>query len=60
MYLFGGGATLRGLAEHLTRKLDLPHRLWRLSGACEDTKGCPQCCLFGPAIALSALAWEQR
>jgi type IV pilus assembly protein PilM len=61
VYLFGGGATIRGLAEHLTEKLDLEHRVWQFGGS--DANGSHvdglQTCLLGPAVALSALAWEK-
>lgn len=55
VYLFGGGATLRGLAEHLSTRLELPHRVWRLGA---ESQGAHEC-LFGAAVALSALAWER-
>jgi Tfp pilus assembly PilM family ATPase len=62
VYLFGGGATMRGLAEHLTEKLELEHRVWNF-GESEPTQSSInglQTCLFGPAVALSALAWEKQ
>ena len=60
VYLFGGGATVRGLAEHLTEKLEVEHRVWQFGGsdATESSQEGLQTCLFGPAVALSALAWE--
>ncbi|MCG8450536.1 MAG: hypothetical protein MI725_13285 [Pirellulales bacterium] len=61
VYLLGGGAALTGIASYLTKKLELEHRLWQLGG-----KGGNECsssglptCMLGPAIALSALAWEK-
>lgn len=61
IYLFGGGATLKGLAAHLTEKLDLEHRVWQLPDAGEtgNSHFATHTCIFGPAAALSALAWEQ-
>lgn len=61
-YLFGGGATIRGLAEHLADKLELELRLWQLDKAdsTSDSRSGPPACMFGPAAALSALAWEGK
>jgi type IV pilus assembly protein PilM len=61
VYLFGGGATIRGLAEHLSEKLELEHRVWQFGGsdATESNLNGLQTCLLGPAVALSALAWEK-
>jgi hypothetical protein len=61
VYLFGGGATMRGLAEHLTEKLELEHRVWQFGGsdATESRLDGVPTCLLGPAVALSALAWEK-
>ena len=61
VYLFGGGATIKGLSEHLTEKLELEHRVWQFEGSdeAETSLGGLQTCLFGPAVALSALAWEK-
>lgn len=58
--LFGGGATIRGLAEELTARLRCDVYRWRLDGRRRgdvEEQGTPTC-IFGPAIALSALAWE--
>ncbi len=61
VYLFGGGATIRGLAEYLTQQAGLVHRVWSMDA--NNPKSNPQTsipsCLLGPAIALSALAWEK-
>ncbi len=61
VYLFGGGATIRGLSEHLTEKLDLEHRVWQFDGfdSAETLQSSLHTCMFGPAVALSALAWEK-
>lgn len=57
IYLFGGGALIAGLTRHLTRRLHLNTHVWSL------TKGhqgeAQRDCLFGAAMALSALAWEE-
>lgn len=61
-FLFGGGACLQGLADWLTTQIELECRNWSLSGVGESEQEpasrCPH--LLGPAIALSALAWEKR
>lgn len=61
VYLFGGGATMKGLAEYLTEKLNLEHRVWQFDKlhSANSTGNGQHSCMFGPAIALSALAWEQ-
>jgi Tfp pilus assembly PilM family ATPase len=61
VYLFGGGATLKGLAEYLTEKLELEHRVWQFGGSnsAETPPDNLHTCMFGPAVALSALAWEK-
>lgn len=61
LYLFGGGATICGLARHLSHALETKVETWQLGGeqsALFETPEMPSC-LFGPAIALSALAWEK-
>lgn len=61
LYLFGGGATIDGLAKHLTNYLEINVKTWQLRQEqveLDKSTGMPSC-LFGPAIALSALAWEQ-
>ncbi|MCA9230677.1 MAG: pilus assembly protein PilM [Planctomycetales bacterium] len=61
LVLFGGGATINGIAEQLTATLETKTTIWspgqELAGPINST-GLPGC-LFGPAIALSALAWEK-
>ena len=60
LYVFGGGATISGLAKHLTQRLRLPTKIWQFGEETiddSDQMHVPSC-LFGPAIALSALAWR--
>lgn len=57
--LLGGGATLRHGAPYLADRIGLPVVPWRPS--CLDQRppeARPPLELFGPAIALSTLAWE--
>ncbi len=59
LILLGGGATIRRLPDFLTERLEMQTRRWSLdgdSGATTDTAS--SSCLFGPAAALSALAWR--
>lgn len=61
IYLFGGGATVAGMDKFLAQALEANVSNWSISS---DTNHCSHLdsnpdCLFGPAIALSALAWEQ-
>jgi len=60
--LFGGGATIHGLAAHLAERLNTRVQVWRFQNLHPDLAKQPSLpsCLFGPAIALSALAWEKR
>jgi len=60
MYVFGGGATVNGLAEYLTRQISLNVSIWQFGsgGVANSVQPNLPSCLFGPAIALSALAWE--
>ncbi len=55
--LFGGGALIRGLARHLTRRLHLETNVWSLNKT--QVEAANQDCLFGVALAMSALAWEK-
>jgi type IV pilus assembly protein PilM len=62
LYLFGGGATINGLAEYLTRQIAIDVKIWQFGAEGMDNSAQPglPSCLFGPAIALSALAWEPK
>lgn len=61
IYLFGGGATVGGIDLYLANKLKQEVRIWNLddseSTASAKASQTPSC-LLGPAIALSALKWE--
>jgi type IV pilus assembly protein PilM len=59
LWLMGGGASVRNIGPHLSAALDLPVTIWGLSpdrGQSEPLGR--QAALFGPALALSALAWR--
>jgi actin-like ATPase involved in cell morphogenesis len=58
LWLFGGGATVRNIAEHLSSKTGLPARVWGLAARGDAQLVTAAPALFGPAAALSALAWE--
>jgi Tfp pilus assembly PilM family ATPase len=57
IWMFGGGAMIRGVAEFFTQKTGLPTKTWRLSGA-EATVLADSDPLFGASAGLSVLAWE--
>lgn len=57
--LFGGGAASRNIAPFLAEKIDVPIVPWSLEGHVQPLRRtCPPLPVLGPAIALSALAWE--
>ncbi len=58
LWLFGGGATVKNVAAHLSQKTGLPVRVWGLAARGEQGRSPAAPALFGPAAALSALAWE--
>ncbi|TWU29457.1 hypothetical protein [Bythopirellula polymerisocia] len=60
VYVFGGGGLIRGVTNYLTRQLKIESRVWGLNPdpSVYDSSECENQCLFGPALALSALAWE--
>jgi len=59
IWLFGGGATVRNVPSLLSDRIGLPVQAWGLSQAGGETAGAlPPVQLLGPAIALSALAWQ--
>ena len=61
IYLFGGGASLRGVEERLSPLVELPVRVWNLPPEnAADAERLPPAHLLGPALAASALAWEAR
>lgn len=58
LQLFGGGAMTAGLAKHLVQRLRIETCVWSLNE--ESSNHSVPDCLLGPALALSALAWEER
>jgi Tfp pilus assembly PilM family ATPase len=56
LLLFGGGALTRGLARHLRQRLHLETKVWSLGE--NHPAASPEDCVYGTAMALSALAWE--
>ncbi len=61
LWLFGGGATMENVEQVLTDRLGLPARTWSLGDDLFQSAaaGSSPVALLGPAIALSALAWEK-
>lgn len=60
VYLFGGGATIGGIDLLLSQRLHRQVLPWKLSDDAEavaTSRGTPLA-MLGPAIALSALCWE--
>jgi Tfp pilus assembly PilM family ATPase len=55
--LFGGGALVGGLTRHLTRKLRLETHVWSFES--QRSAEVKHDVLFGVAMALSSLAWEE-
>ncbi len=60
LWLMGGGASVRNIGPHLSAELDLPVSIWSVPPARERASSVHdhQAALFGPALALSALAWR--
>lgn len=60
LYVFGAGATLLGVRQRLVEALDLDDvRTWSLPPERSvDAETLPPAHLLGPALAASALAWE--
>lgn len=58
--LMGGGASMRNVGPYLTAALKLPVSIWHLPPERErpGVVDASQAPLFGPALALSALAWR--
>jgi Tfp pilus assembly PilM family ATPase len=56
--LFGGGALVGGLPRHLSRKLHLETHEWTLDKQQPHASG--HDALYGVAMALSSLAWEEE
>jgi type IV pilus assembly protein PilM len=60
VWLMGGGATIRNIGPYLAEALEMPVHIW---GVPTDATQIPsvevqRSALFGPAAALSALAWR--
>jgi Tfp pilus assembly PilM family ATPase len=56
--LFGAGATVKNAAAFLASKLETPCEVWRLSATDQPQAEMAREEIFGPAAALSALAWK--
>ena len=57
-FLFGVGALIPGIADQIAETLEASVEPWTAAGLASDSPEIPPQCLLGPAIALSALAWE--
>lgn len=62
IYLFGGGGTVGGIERVLSDRLNRQVKCWKLSDEADEiaTSHCTPLCLLGSAVALSALAWENK
>ncbi len=59
IWLFGGGATVRNASALLSQRIGLPVQAWSLAQIGDGAAlSQPPTELLGPAIALSALAWQ--
>jgi Tfp pilus assembly PilM family ATPase len=64
LWLMGGGASVRNIGPHLSAALGMPVSIWGLPPEREAPRTTAQisatlpATLFGPALALSALAWR--
>lgn len=56
-WLFGAGAAVRNVAPWMTDKLEIPCQVWRLNMPRPEPLTAAGEEVFGPAAALSALAW---
>ena len=54
--LFGGGAVIKNLPEHINHILQLPVTPWSMDGSLSN----PHEAIYGLAAGLSALAWEEN
>lgn len=57
LVLFGGGAVIRHLSEHLAAKIEMPTTTWSLQPPDRSDRD-PDDALYGVAAGLSLLAWE--
>lgn len=60
LWVFGAGGTAPGLAAVLGQRVGVRAEPWRPAAIELPGDGAGQPCLFGPALALSALAWGPR
>mgnify|MGYP002073266414 CR=1 FL=1 len=60
VWLMGGGASMRNVAPHLCKLLELPVHVWSVPQDPQGSfpPGANRATLFGNALALSALAWR--
>ena len=60
LYLFGGGAMIRGLETYLSTELNQEASVWQLPAENRDESSVDgqADCLLASALGLSALAWE--
>jgi type IV pilus assembly protein PilM len=58
LLLFGAGATVRNAATFLASRLETPCDIWRLANEEHNETETSGEAVFGPATALSALAWK--
>jgi Tfp pilus assembly PilM family ATPase len=60
LWLMGGGASIHNIAPYLAAQLEMPVVAWQVPADRDvnDVLQGPRSALFGPALALSALAWR--
>ncbi len=59
VWLMGGGASMRNIDHYLQETLKLPVHVWKLPAAeIIQCAAANRSALFGPAVALSSLAWR--
>lgn len=60
MWVFGGGAAVKGIAPWLRERVDLDVQCWHLGDPTYRSASAGEIpmAMLGPAVALSALAWE--
>ncbi|MEN0109449.1 MAG: hypothetical protein AAF805_01885 [Planctomycetota bacterium] len=59
LVVLGGAATTPGVPEEIERRVELATAPWSADGLDRTADVAAPDCLLGPAIALSALAWER-
>lgn len=60
LVLMGGGASVRNIGPYLSASLEMPVSTWHapMDRSIDETLQGPRSTLFGPALALSTLAWR--